>query len=139
MGRLHVDKARGPRNKGQTILITQNYAIGQFARQAYLMPDNYTAYMESQQAAQPAEEEVEEGTFLMSAKQQHIDGGGDRGRELVCRQLIANPNRDNRTIMLVCAEDDVDISKHYIGVIKARWRNSLKVLRDAGYDVPLPS
>ena len=68
LGRLHVDKARGPRNKGQTILITQNYAIGQFARQAYLMPDNYTAYMESQQAAQPAEEEVEEGTLFDERK-----------------------------------------------------------------------
>jgi hypothetical protein len=65
------------------------------------------------------------------------DDGRPDARKLVWRQLAAFPNRDNGTLALVCAEEDVIVDRHYCSVIKARWRNTLRVLHEAGYKVPM--
>lgn len=70
-------------------------------------------------------------------RQRNADGEvGRDGRALVWRQLITTPKRDNATIALACMEEGVDVDVHYVSCIKSRWRNTLKVLRDAGHEVP---
>lgn len=47
LARLHVDKARAPGAVGRTMILTQNYDLGQYALSAVLMPSNYLDYMAS--------------------------------------------------------------------------------------------
>jgi len=46
LARLHIDKARAPGAVGRTMILSQNYDIGQFCLSSVLMPDNYMDYME---------------------------------------------------------------------------------------------
>jgi len=58
-------------------------------------------------------------------------------RATVWRQLIQEPDRDLNTLVLVCAEYGIDVSKEYVRSTRARWRNTMEVLREAGCDVPV--
>jgi hypothetical protein len=53
LARLHVDKARVPGALGRTMILTQNYDLGQYAISAVLMPSNYLDYMEASASAPP--------------------------------------------------------------------------------------
>ena len=57
-------------------------------------------------------------------------------RGAVWRQLIQEPNRDLDTLVLVCAEYGIDVSKDYVRSTRARWRNTIEVLRSEGLHVP---
>jgi hypothetical protein len=57
-------------------------------------------------------------------------------RATVWRQLIDFPERDLDTLVLVCAEYGIDVSKDYVRSTRARWRNTLEVLKSAGLTVP---
>ena len=64
------------------------------------------------------------------------DDGLGMKRETIWRQLIDAPHRDVHTIVLVCAEQGVDTDADYVQAIRARWRNTLSVLQEAGCKVP---
>ena len=53
LARLHIDKARVPGAKGKTLILSQNYDLGQYCLTSELMPPNYLDYMEAKRA-QPA-------------------------------------------------------------------------------------
>jgi hypothetical protein len=57
-------------------------------------------------------------------------------RAAIWRQLIAAPQRDVPTIVLVCAEEGIDPTPDYVLSTRARWRNTIAVLKAAGYSVP---
>lgn len=57
LARMRVDKARAPGAKGRTLILTQNYDIGQYALSSALMPDNYMDYMDERRPAVDAPDE----------------------------------------------------------------------------------
>ena len=57
-------------------------------------------------------------------------------RGAVWRQLIQEPDRDLDTMVLVCAEYGIDVTKDYVRSTRARWRNTIDVLRSEGCSVP---
>lgn len=57
-------------------------------------------------------------------------------RATVWRQLMEEPDRDLDTLVLICAEYGIDVTKDYVRSTRARWRNTIDVLRQAGYAVP---
>lgn len=57
-------------------------------------------------------------------------------RATVWRQLIEEPERDLDTLVLICAEYGIDVSKDYVRSTRARWRNTIDVLKQAGHTVP---
>jgi hypothetical protein len=50
LARMRVDKARAPGAKGRTLILSQNYDLGQYSLSAVLMPDNYLDYIEASRA-----------------------------------------------------------------------------------------
>jgi hypothetical protein len=73
LARLHIEKARVPGAKGKTLIVSQNYDIGQYCLSAVLIPPNYLDYMEARSPHQrpgveaaPDDDDVpddEEGPF----------------------------------------------------------------------------
>ena len=57
-------------------------------------------------------------------------------RGAVWRQLIQEPDRDLDTMVWVCAEYGIDVTKDYVRSTRARWRNTIEVLREEGFHVP---
>jgi hypothetical protein len=59
LARLHIDKARAPGAVGRTMILSQNYDIGQYCLSSVLIPDNYLDYME--RAMPPEHDDEEDG------------------------------------------------------------------------------
>ena len=57
-------------------------------------------------------------------------------RAMIWKQLIQNPKRDTDTIVLVCAEQGIDVRPHYVRCTRVRWRNTISALKEAGATVP---
>jgi hypothetical protein len=72
----------------------------------------------------------------MSKKPVVINTDGLAQRYAVWRQLIDDPDRDARDIVMVCAEQGIDTDVHYVRCTRARWRDTINVLKEAGAAVP---
>lgn len=72
------------------------------------------------------------------SKKRGSRGDGLAQRYSVWRQLITHPNRNAHDIVMICAEDDIDTDVHYVRCTRARWRDTIRVLHEAGAKVPMP-